>query len=461
MREKREPVPRPARKGGTDFKRLARLSDEEIERMAASDTDNPATSKDDWANAFIGLPPLTVPVNAKFDSDVVDWFKSQGRGYQARMNAVLRRYMEVHRKGFGATETGAQRTGRPKMSTNPEAIIRVADPASGLRAMIVIDSTVLGPALGGVRMLPYPSQEAAEFDVRRLAHGMTLKNAIAGLPFGGGKAVIIGDPQTDKTEALLEAFGRAVDKQGGGIYFTSADMNIHTPDLRIVARKTRFIAGFDHEGETGRNPSPYTALGVFEGIKAAAKYRWGRESLEGRTVAIQGLGEVGVALAERLHNAGARLIVADTIGEKVSEAVGRFAAITASVDEILAAECDILAPCARGAILNRNTIPSIKATIVAGCASNQLLEDDDGWRLLKRGILYAPDYVINAGGVIRVAGEITGWPLAEIERRTLDIRETLLRIFGKAEAERCPTGMAAEQLAQEPINTASAYDAAA
>lgn len=341
-----------------------------------------------------------------------------------------------------------------------ETVAYFDDKASGLKAIIAIHSTALGPACGGTRMYAYPSNDAALTDVLRLSRGMSYKNAIADLPLGGGKAVIVGDPQRDKSEARFLAYANAINALGGR-YVTAMDVGITPKDMPIIARGTRHIAGYDQPGKAGGDSGPLTALGVFVGLKAAVKHRLGVDSTKGLTVAIQGLGKVGMGLAKQLHGEGAKLIVADVNQDVVRKAVDAFGARQASPDTVVTVECDVLSPNALGAILDDETIPKLQASVVAGGANNQLLRDEHGAALKARGILYAPDYVINGGGIIRVAGQIYDWKEAEIEQRVLAIAGTLSQIFRRADAEGQPTNAVADRMAQERIAAGKTYAAKA
>lgn len=337
-----------------------------------------------------------------------------------------------------------------------EQVCFCADADSGLRAIIAIHDTRRGPALGGCRIYAYDSETAAVTDALRLARGMTYKSALADLPLGGGKAVILADARTQKTEVLLEAFGRAVDRLGGR-YITAEDVGSSVPDLEIVRRVTPHVAGIT-EGGAG-DPSPATAFGVFEGLKAAVRHRLGASSLDGITVAVQGLGHVGLGLAEHLAEAGARLIVADLNENAVSDAVHRLDATPMDAAQILGAKADVFAPCAMGAVLNDNSIPELAAPVVAGAANNQLAEARHGAMLRERGVLYAPDYAINAGGIINISHETTrtGRPydrqaaFAHVAR----VGDTLTRIFEHADAEDIPTSEAADRLAEQRLAEAA------
>lgn len=332
---------------------------------------------------------------------------------------------------------------------NHEQVVFCADAETGLRAIIAVHSTALGPAVGGCRLWHYESDEAAVNDVLRLSRGMTYKNAMAGLPLGGGKSVIIGDAKTIKSEALFRAFGRMVHRLSGS-YYSAEDVNITTGDIMIVNKETPYVAGL--EGKSG-NPAPFTALGTYRGIKAAALHRFGSDNLAGKTVAVQGLGSVGFYLCEHLHKEGAHLIVTDINEDAVQRAVNQFGATAVGLHEIYAVDADIYAPCALGATINDDTISQLKARVVAGCANNQLKEARHGEVLRQKGILYAPDYVINAGGIINVAFEMRpqGYNADESTAKVLAIYDTLLTIFRRADAEQQSTSVVADLMAQEII----------
>ena len=340
-----------------------------------------------------------------------------------------------------------------------ETVAFFNDKASGLKAIIAIHSTALGPACGGTRMYPYASSDDAVTDVLRLSRGMSYKSAMAELPLGGGKAVIMGSPRTDITERLLLAYADAVNALGGR-YITAMDVGIGPKELPVIARGTKYAAGFDQPGKTGGDSSPMTTLGTYVGLKAAVKHRLKTDTTKDMTVAIQGLGKVGMGLADSLHKEGARLIVADMDEKAVRMAVDRFGAKPVPTDEIVTVSCDVLSPNALGAILNDKTVPELKAKVVAGAANNQLARDVHGQMLKERGILYAPDYVINAGGIIRVAGQIFGWDDTESERRTRNIANTLTAIFRRAEAESRPTNVIADHMAEERIRGGASAKAA-
>ena len=285
-----------------------------------------------------------------------------------------------------------------------EKVLFVNNEKAGLKAIIAVHNTNLGPAIGGCRLWPYESYDAALFDVLRLSRGMSHKNAVAGLPHGGGKGVIIADP-SQKTEAMFEAFAEAVENLRGD-YITAEDVNTTCDDALVMLRKTNHICGLP---QNSGDPSPFTARGTWQGIRATAKVALGRDSLEGVTVAVQGLGKVGYDLCRYLYNDGAKLIVGNRSNQAALEkAREEFDATVVGTNEILSAECDILAPCALGAILNPNTIPALRCKAVAGAANNQILDEASGLALKARGIYYAPDFVINGGGVINAAAEVDG-----------------------------------------------------
>ncbi len=330
-----------------------------------------------------------------------------------------------------------------------EQVVYCSDKETGLKAIIAVHSTALGPACGGCRMWDYAADEDALVDVLRLSRGMTYKNAMAGLPLGGGKAVIIGDAKTIKSEALFRQFGRYVHSLSGR-YISAEDVNITCHDISIVGQETPYVAGL--EGKSG-NPGPFTALGTYRGIKAAAKHKFGSDDLTGKVVAVQGLGSVGFYLCEHLHKDGAKLIVTDINQAAVQRAVEQFGATAVGLDDIYAVDADIYAPCALGATVNDQTIDQFKVKIIAGCANNQLKEARHGALLRDKGILYAPDYVINAGGIINVALEIRpeGYNKDESTQKVLAIYDTLIDLFARADAEGKPTNEVADLMAQEII----------
>lgn len=335
-------------------------------------------------------------------------------------------------------------------SMGHEQVLFCQDRGSGLKAIIAIHDTTLGPALGGCRMWNYASDQAALTDVLRLSRGMTYKNAVAGLNLGGGKAVIIGDAKKLKSEALFRVFGRFVDSLGGR-YLTAEDVNINTSDMDHVAAETRFVTGLNRAGSSG-DPSPVTALGVFHGIRAAVKHQLRQDDLKGVRVAVQGAGAVGSYLCGYLHEAGAKLLVADLEASRVQALVSKFGAQAVSTEQVHAADADVFAPCALGAILNDETIPRLKAKIVAGGANNQLLDEGrHGAMLRERGILYAPDYVINAGGVINIYQELRGYDAEAARRQASGIYQTLLTVFATAASDGISTHQASDRLAEKRL----------
>ena len=331
-----------------------------------------------------------------------------------------------------------------------EQLIMCQDKESGLKAIIAIHDTTLGPALGGCRMWTYASEEQAIEDALRLARGMTYKNAAAGLNLGGGKTVIIGDPFKDKNEEMFRALGRFI--QGlNGRYITAEDVGTTVSDMDVIHEETNYVTGISPAFGSSGNPSPVTAYGVYLGMKAAVKEVYGEESLEGKRVAVQGLGNVAYTLCEYLHKDGAQLIVTDINEKAVARVVENFGAIAVAPDDIYKQDVDIFAPCALGAIINDDTIPQLKAQVVAGSANNQLQESRHGQILHEKGILYAPDYVINAGGVINVADELYGYNHDRAMKRVETIYDSLTKIFAISKEEDIPTYMAANRLAEQRI----------
>ena len=333
-----------------------------------------------------------------------------------------------------------------------EQVVFVSDDKSGLKAIIAVHNSNLGPALGGCRMWPYASEEEAVRDVLRLSRGMTYKSAMANLKLGGGKSVIIGNPRTDKTPALLAAFARALE-QLNGRYIAAEDSGTSVADMKAMTQFTRHVAGIhdkpSDEGTRSGDPSPATAYGTFVGIQTAVKERLGRDSLEGLRVAVQGVGNVGFDLARQLGEAGVKLWVTDIHREPLVQAGKELGATVVAPEEIFGLDVDVFAPCALGAILNDSTIPQLKAKIVAGAANNQLAEPRHGLELMKRGILYAPDYVINAGGIIDVYHERIGFERAALIRHIEGIRDNLMEVFERAREEERPTAEVADAIAEE------------
>ena len=324
----------------------------------------------------------------------------------------------------------------------------------GLRSIIAVHNTKLGPALGGLRFFPYHSDEEALTDVLRLSEGMTYKSALANLPLGGGKAVIIGDPKKFKTRELLESFGDFINSLGG-LYITAKDVGIEIEDLDVIATKTKFVQGTSAK-TSGGDPSPVTAYGVYKGLQAAANHRWGSPSLKGRKVAIQGLGHVGYGVAKLLSEEGAEISATELNANILTKAREELHITPLAPDGWQATRAEIVCPCAMGATINKQTIPNLvknKVEIIAGGANNQLLDiRKDGERLREVGILYAPDFVINAGGIINIACELNGHynPAIAMEK-TEHIYGILLEIFERASREDRPTSIIATEMAREKV----------
>ena len=328
----------------------------------------------------------------------------------------------------------------------------VQDPETGLKAIIAIHSTALGPAAGGCRRWQYASDRHAVTDALRLSRGMTYKNAVAGLKFGGGKAVILASDNAPKSPELFRSFGRFVNSLSGR-YITAEDVGCSVDDMRYVREETEFVSGLPQSGnDAGGDPSPWTALGCFQGIEAAVRFRLGKDSLDGIRVAVQGVGHVGLNLCRLLHEAGAQLVVADVNRENLKLAKDELDVTVVPPSEILFADVDVLAPCALGNVLTSQTIPKIKATVVAGAANNQLSDEQDGARLADRDILYAPDYVINAGGIINVAHEYYGGSSEDEVRNEIGrIPERLDQIFNESKSSNRPTNIIADELARRIV----------
>jgi leucine dehydrogenase len=335
-------------------------------------------------------------------------------------------------------------------SDTHEEVLFGKDPVSGLQAIIAVHSTALGPALGGTRFFPYDNEHEALRDVLRLSKAMTYKAAAAGLDFGGGKAVIIGDPQKAKSERMLRAYGRLVDSLNGR-YITAEDVGTTMSDLTLVAKETAWVSGLPEEFGGSGDPSPATARGVVAAMRAVAAHLWGSDDLAGRSVAVQGVGKVGMSLVQRLTAAGARTIVSDVDPTAVAAAVADHGAVAVGTDEIFAAECDIFAPCALGHALNDQTIPQLRCAAVVGSANNQLAAADAAERLAARDILYAPDFVVNAGGIINIAEEVNGYSPERAGRRLDGVADTVAAVL-KAARERAVTPQqAAVDMADERI----------
>lgn len=335
-----------------------------------------------------------------------------------------------------------------------------SDREVGLRAIIAIHDTTLGPALGGTRMWPYASEEKALMDVLRLSEGMTYKASVAGLDLGGGKAVIIGDPARDKSEALFRSYGRFVESLNGK-YITAEDVGTRVDDMVYVSMETRHVTGLPASHGGSGDPSPLTAFGVYKGMKACTRAVLGSESLGNLTIAIQGLGKVGYTLAEYLTGEGARVIASDINVQAATHARRDLGVEIVDPEKIYDVDCDVFAPCALGGIINDNTIPRLRSRIIAGSANNQLRDERHGYELQRRGILYAPDFVINAGGLISVAIELGAYGPSEARAKAAAIYGTISRIIACSNEENIPTHVAACRLARERISQQRRLPAAA
>ncbi len=330
------------------------------------------------------------------------------------------------------------------------------DHDTGYRGIIAIHSTVLGPALGGTRFWSYPNDTEALRDVLRLSRGMTYKAAVAGLDLGGGKAVILGDNKTPDREGLFRMHGKHVQSLAGR-YISAEDVGTSPADMEFVNQETEYVVGL--AGRSG-DPSPVTAFGVYRGMHACAKFRYGKESLEGKTVTVQGVGHVGYHLCKLLHEEGARLIVSDIDPEKVKRVVEEFGAEGVAEEQMFRTRADIFAPCALGAVIDDESLKLLNVDIVAGAANNQLARDRHGDALEERGVTYAPDYVINSGGLINVNAEVAGWSLERSRQKASEIYDAILRVLEIARDESIPTYRAADRLAQRRIAEARARAAA-
>ena len=338
-----------------------------------------------------------------------------------------------------------------------ERVVRCVDRDSGLHAIVSIHDTTLGPSLGGLRMWPYASEEEALFDVNRLSRGMSFKSAIAHTGLGGGKSVIIGDPAVIKSETLYLAMGRFIDSLDGK-YITAEDVNTTVGDLEIIRRATKYVTGLSREMGGSGNPSPYTAFGVFLGIRAALEWATGSPEVKGRKVGVQGVGAVGSALVRRLAEAGAEVAIADRRKDRVQALVDELGVTGVSEQEVLELEQDVFAPCALGAIINDETLPNLRCKVVAGAANNPLLDRKHGQLLDERGILYAPDFVINAGGIINVACELAegGYDHEQSLRRIERIPEALKEVWQLAREQGIPPSTAARRTAEQILDEARA-----
>lgn len=341
-----------------------------------------------------------------------------------------------------------------------ERVVWGTDTVSGYQGIVAVHSSVLGPAVGGTRYWSYASDEDALNDVLRLARGMTYKNALAGLPCGGGKSIVVRQAngyESGFRENLFRAHGRLVETLHGR-YITAEDVGTSPADMEFILKETNHVTGL--QGRSG-DPSPKTARGVFRAMQAAAKFRWGSDSLAGKTVAIQGCGHVGYFLAGELHRDGAKLIVTDVDPSRIKRVVDEFGATAVTPENVISASADIFAPCALGGILNDQTLPQLRASMVVGAANNQLLEPRHGDLLEQRGVLYAPDYAANAGGVINgCCREMLGWDAARADSKIDEIYLTVLNILELGRREKMPTHQAADRLAEERLTAAAAGDKA-
>lgn len=333
-----------------------------------------------------------------------------------------------------------------------EEVLFGSDPASGLRAIIAIHSTTLGPALGGTRFFSYDNEADAIRDVMRLSEGMSYKAAVSGLDLGGGKAVIIGDARQIKSERLFRAYGRLIESLGGR-YVTAEDVGTTTDDMELIAKETTYVTGLPRAHGGSGDPSPATALGVFSAMRAAAAHVWNDPDLSGRRVAVQGVGKVGGALVALLAEAGAKVTIADINKTEVARLAELYGASTTSPDKILYTECEILAPCAMGAVLNETTIPLLNCDAIVGSSNNQLADEKDAERVAERGIVYIPDFVANAGGIINISDEAAGrnytWDRAKA--RVLRIESTVTAVLARASERSVTPHAAAMALATERI----------
>ncbi len=331
-----------------------------------------------------------------------------------------------------------------------ENVLVCSDTSSGLQALIAIHNTSLGPALGGCRMWPYESFDAALSDVLRLSKAMTYKAAISNLPLGGGKSVIWGDPAKDKSDTLLKAFAKHVDRLGGQ-YIVAEDVGISLEDIEFIRETTPYVSGFSQENKGSGDPSPATAYGVFCGMKACLEEVYGNNAFTGKRIAIQGLGKVGSALAKLLHEAGASLYVSDMDPERVAKAIRLYGADPIHGHEVYRVDCDIFAPCALGGIINERSIKSFSCRIIAGAANNQLKDSNVLEELSQKNILYAPDYVLNAGGLINIAEELSGYHPEQAYKKIAQIYDRMKQVFSMAKKEGISTAKAADLLAEAQL----------
>ncbi|MFQ5967955.1 MAG: Glu/Leu/Phe/Val dehydrogenase [Acidimicrobiia bacterium] len=331
-----------------------------------------------------------------------------------------------------------------------ECVLWGSDPDTGLRAIVAVHSTVLGPSLGGTRFYPYETEEAALVDALRLSRAMTLKAAVSGLDLGGGKAVIMGDPARNKSEGLLRAYGRLVDRLGGR-YITAEDIGTTLEDMEIIYQETEWVSGLPLELGGSGDPSPATARGVLYALRAVSRHLWGTEELEGRRVVVQGVGKVGSALVEDLVEAGCEVLVGDMAEDAVARVVEAFGVQAVPASEVLYTECDILAPCAIGSVLNAGIIPRLRCRAVVGSANNQLEAYQDAELLAERGILYAPDFIVNAGGLINIFEEFRGYSAERAARSVEAVYDTTLRVLSSAREWGVSAAAAALRLAEQRI----------
>ncbi|MDV6014350.1 Glu/Leu/Phe/Val dehydrogenase dimerization domain-containing protein [Haloechinothrix sp. LS1_15] len=340
--------------------------------------------------------------------------------------------------------------------TGHEQVVFCHDARTGLKAIVGLYSTALGPGLGGTRFYPYDSEDAAITDVLNLSRGMAYKNALANIPHGGGKAVIIGDPTTDKSDALLRAYARYIDSLGGR-YITACDMGTTVPDMDIIAGVTRHVTGKSPALGGGGDPSVLTAHGVFRGMLACAEHEWGSTSLTGKRVGISGVGKVGHLLLDHVVDAGASVVITDVRQEAIDKARTAHpeVEVAGDEDELIRTELDIFAPCALGGVLNADSIPALRARVVCGAANNQLARDELAFDLHHRGVLYAPDYLVNAGGVINVADELHGYSFERAKARADQIFDTTRQVMELAERESLPPASAADRIAEHRMAEAA------
>jgi leucine dehydrogenase len=332
-----------------------------------------------------------------------------------------------------------------------EQVVFCQDKATGLKAIIAIHDTTLGPAVGGTRMWAYASEADALTDVLRLSRGMTYKSALAGLNIGGGKAVIIGDARKDKNEFLMRRFGKFVDTLGGQ-YITAEDVGINTRDMEFIKMETDHVVGLPEYMDGSGDPSPVTAFGVYMGMKASAKKQYGSDSLAGKTIVVQGVGHVGEYLVEHLVKENAEVLIADIYEDRVRDVVNKYGVKAIHVNDVYSTKMDIYSPCALGATVNNDTLSQLTCSIICGAANNQLAEEQiHGLAVKEKGILYAPDYLVNAGGIINCYWEIIGYSREAALSQAEKIYDTAIQIFDKSELENIPTYLAANRLAEERI----------